>query len=163
MIFLLKGYYLTIILSTTLAPEDHIGLFYLKGSDTVLTAKEEKFCLNVASGMTLTDAYKNSYNAENMLDKTINEKACILAKKDKIKARIEELRDKASNEAIMSAIERKEWLTQQIKDLGNNLNDRLKAVDILNKMSGEYITKIDADVQTEIVVEFGDYEEDQED
>ena len=35
----------------------------------MLTAKEEKFCLNVASGMTLTDAYKNSYNAENMLDK----------------------------------------------------------------------------------------------
>lgn len=96
--------------------------------------------------MTLTDAYKNSYNAENMLDKTINEKACVLAKKDKIKARIEELREKAQNKAIMSAVKRKEWLTQQIEDLNNNLGDRLKAIDILNKMSGEYITKVQGDV-----------------
>lgn len=108
----------------------------------MLTAKEDKFCNSVASGMTLTDAYKNSYNAENMTDKTINEKACLLSKKDKIRARIEELRDKASDEAIMTAIERKKWLTQQIEDLGNNLGDRLKAIDILNKMSGEYITKV---------------------
>lgn len=112
----------------------------------MLTAKEEKFCNNVASGMTLTDAYKDSYDTENMTDKSINELACRLAKKVKIRSRIEDLREKAQNKAIMSAVKRKEWLTQQIEDLSNNLGDRLKAIDILNKMSGEYITKVQGDV-----------------
>jgi phage terminase small subunit len=112
----------------------------------VLTAKEDKFCNNVASGMTLTDAYKDSYDTENMTDKSINELACRLAKKVKIRSRIEELREKAQNKAIMSAIDRKKWLTKQIEDLSNNLGDRLKAIDILNKMSGEYITKVQGDV-----------------
>lgn len=96
--------------------------------------------------MTLTDAYKDSYDTENMTDKSINELACRLAKKVKIRSRIEDLREKAQNKAIMSAVKRKEWLTQQIEDLSNNLGDRLKAIDILNKMSGEYITKVQGDV-----------------
>lgn len=112
----------------------------------MLTAKEEKFCMNIVKGMTQIDAYKNSYDAKNMKDDTIYCKASIMMKKDKIRNRIEELREKASNKAIMTAMKRKEWLTQQIEDLNNNLGDRLKAIDILNKMSGEYITKVQGDV-----------------
>lgn len=124
----------------------------------MLTAKEDKFCNNVASGMTLTDAYKGSYNAENMTDKTANEKASILAKKDKIKTRIEQLREKASSKAIMTATQRKEWLTNLImNDLNANKTDKLKALDILNKMDGEYVTKIQGEVEfSEIRVELRD-------
>ena len=112
----------------------------------MLTAKEEKFCMNIVKGMTQIDAYKNSYDAKNMKDDKIYVRASELIKKSKISVRIEELREKASNKAIMTAIRRKEWLTQQIEDLNNNLGDRLKAIDILNKMSGEYITKVQGDV-----------------
>lgn len=128
----------------------------------MLTAKEEKFSLNVFSGMTLTDAYKDAYDSENMSDKTINEKASLLAKKDKIRTRIQELRNQANSEAIMSAIERKKWLTNVINNKeqediyikGNDgletkvgsknadLNTKIKAMDILNKMDGEYIEKL---------------------
>ena len=107
----------------------------------MLTAKEEKFSVNVATGMTLTDAYKNAYNAENMKDETIYVKACELAKKDKIKVRIEQLRNEASNEAILNTIQKKLVLTNIIKS-SNSDNDRMKAIDILNKMDGEYVTKI---------------------
>lgn len=135
----------------------------------MLTAKEDKFCNNVVSGMTLTDAYKNSYNAKNMGDDTIYVKASELAKKDKIKVRIEELRQIATNEAIMTANERMKLLTEIAKGIlkendtvvtptgkvvevekETNLTTRMKALDILNKMSGEYTTKLDANLSGDI-------------
>jgi phage terminase small subunit len=124
----------------------------------MLTAKEESFCNDVASGMTLTDAYKDSYNAENMSDKTINEKASLLAKKDKVRTRIDELREKASNKTIMNTIQRKEWLTNLImQDEKASKTDKLKALDILNKMDGEYVTKIQGEVElADIRVELRD-------
>ena len=124
----------------------------------MLTAKEESFCNDVASGMTLTDAYKDSYNAENMSDKTINEKASLLAKKDKVRTRIDELREKASNKTIMKTIQRKEWLTKLImQDEKASKTDKLKALDILNKMDGEYVTKIQGEVElADIRVELRD-------
>lgn len=144
----------------------------------MLTAKQEKYCLNVAKGMTYIDAYKDAYNTENMKDDVIYVKASELNKNGKISVRIEELRSKAEDEAIMSAIERKKWLTKVIngevthtsydsngKAYENEayISDKLKALDTLNKMDGEYTTKIEADIQTEIIVEFDDYDdEDQE-
>lgn len=52
-------------------------------SDRQLTAKQEKFILAVVEGMTQADAYRHAYNASNMTDKTIIEKASKLAKKHK--------------------------------------------------------------------------------
>ena len=115
----------------------------------MLTAKEEKFCINVFSGMTLTDAYKDAYNTENMLDKTINEKASVLAKKDKIRTRIQQLRDEANTDKIISAIRRKEILTE-IVNTETNVDSKMKAIDLLNKMDGEYIQKIQADVDNHV-------------
>lgn len=117
----------------------------------MLTAKEEKFSVNVFSGMTLTDAYKDAYDAENMSDKTINEKACLLAKKDKVRTRIQQLRDEANSEKIISAIRRKEILTEIV--LNENIDSKMKAIDILNKMDGEYIQKIQADVDNHVDIE----------
>ena len=127
-------------------------------SDYMLTDKQEKFCINVASGMTLCDAYKNSYDAENMKDDTIYSKACLLAKEDKIRARIDELRKEARTDKIMSAAKRKEWLTEMImNDIDASKTDKLKAMDILNKMDGEYITKIEGNLDlSEIRVEIRD-------
>lgn len=113
----------------------------------MLTAKEEKFSVNVFSGMTLTDAYKDAYNTDNMTDKTANEKASLLAKKDKIRSRIQQLRDEANNSKIVSAIKRKEILSDIV--LNENVSDKMKAIDILNKMDGEYITKIEGNISVD--------------
>ena len=124
----------------------------------MLTDKQEKFCINVVSGMTLCDAYKNSYDAENMQDNTIYNKASDLSKKGEIRARIEELRKEARTDKIMSTAKRKEWLTDMImKDIEASRTDKLKALDILNKMDGEYIEKIKAEVDiTNMVVDIED-------
>ena len=133
----------------------------------MLTAKQEKFAQCIAlEDMTYTDAYKTAYNAENMSNKTVNEQACVLAKDPKISARIDELRAVAMSDKVMSARERLEWLTRVVKDEemenkvviddnGNaiqvkvkpNLGQKMGAIDTMNKMTGEYTTKIEADVK----------------
>ena len=124
----------------------------------MLTDKQEKFCLNIVSGMNQADAYRNSYDAQNMADDTIYAEASKLMSNHKVTTRIEKLRDKAANSSIMSAIQRKEFLTNMIlNDIDANRTDKLKALDILNKMDGEYITKIEADVDiSDIRVELRD-------
>lgn len=112
----------------------------------MLTAKQEKFVQNIIQGMSQADAYRSAYDASKMSDKTIHERASVLASQDKVKTRLKELRDKLASESIMSAQERMEWLTQIIKDKDEGTNDKLKAVDILNRMSGEYVTKIDGNL-----------------
>jgi len=56
-----------------------------------LTVKQEKFAQNLFTGMTQREAYKAAYDAENMTDKSIDEKACELAANVKVTERIEQL------------------------------------------------------------------------
>lgn len=121
----------------------------------MLTAKQEKFAQNIITGMTQADAYRNSYNAEKMTDKQIWEEASKLMAKPKVAQRVQELRAEMASDSIMSAKERLEFLTRVIKGEENDkdyavadLNTKLKAVDIMNKMQGEYVQKVVADVTT---------------
>lgn len=118
----------------------------------MLTAKQEKFVQNLLEGMNQADAYRSAYDASRMTDKTVHEKASLLAGQDKVRARLAELRDKLANESIMSAQKRMEWLTRVIKDDHEKTENKIKALDILNKMDGEYVQKIQADVQTETTI-----------
>jgi len=60
-----------------------------------------------------------------------------------IKKRIEELSQKIANNNIMTAKERQEYLTKLINSDDVKVSDKLKALDILNKMTGEYIQKVE--------------------
>lgn len=57
-----------------------------------LTGKEEKFSQLVVKLGNKSEALRQAYDCSNMTDKTINEKASKLSKKDNISTRIEELR-----------------------------------------------------------------------
>lgn len=118
----------------------------------MLTAKQEAFVQNIIQGMSQADAYRSAYDASKMSDKTIHERASVLAGQDKIKTRLSELRDKLANEKIMTAQKRMEWLTRVVKDDYEKTENKLKALDILNKMDGEYVQKIAAEVQTETTI-----------
>lgn len=48
----------------------------------------------------------------------------------------------------MTAKERQETLSDIAKDIDNAPVDRIRAIDTLNKMTGEYTTKIQAKVNT---------------
>lgn len=114
----------------------------------MLTPKQEKFVQNIIEGMSQADAYRSAYSTKNMSDKTIHEAASRLMADSKISARVQELRDQISNEKIMNAQERMEWLTEVIHNTREKTENRLKAVDIMNKMQGEYVQKVVADVDT---------------
>lgn len=117
----------------------------------MLTPKQEKFAQAVAlEDMNYSDAYRSAYNTKGMSDKTINEKASLLKDEDKIKARIQELRDTLISPKIMSAQKRLEWLTEVVGDAEERTENKLKAIDIMNKMQGEYIQKVEAEVKNAV-------------
>jgi phage terminase small subunit len=118
----------------------------------MLTQKQELFAQNVVAGMTLAEAYHSAYDTKSMSDKTVYEKASLLASQDKIRTRIQELRDRIADEKIMSAQKRLEWLTKVIQNDEESTGDRLRAIDLMNKMQGEYIQKIAAEVQAETTI-----------
>lgn len=114
----------------------------------MLTDKQEKFCLNIANGMTPGEAYREAYDTDNMSDDACRVEGNRLLKNPNVALRKNELRDKAASAFIMTAIQRKEWLTNLIaNDVDANKTDKLKALDILNKMTGEYTTKLEGNIQ----------------
>ena len=123
----------------------------------MLTAKQEKFVQNIVKGMSQKDAYIDSYDADGMSDNAIYREASLLMKNPKIAQRHKELGGTTIKPTIMSAQERLEYLTEIVQgiQLDNNetpadLNTRLKAIDLMNKMQGEYVQKIEADVNSEV-------------
>lgn len=118
----------------------------------MLTAKQEEFAKRIAEGMTQADAYRSAYSTKRMSDKTIWENASRLMADSKVLARVKELRDMAAKSTIMTAQKRKEWLTEVINDPDVDINARLKASDQLNRMEGEYVQKVEAEVKNAISI-----------
>lgn len=118
----------------------------------MLTAKQEAFVQNILQGRNQADAYRSAYNCENMSDNAIYREASLLQDNPKVAQRLQELRDKLAKPSIMSAQERLEWLTQLIKSKDESTTDKLRAADIMNKMQGEYVQKIEADVKSEVTI-----------
>lgn len=122
----------------------------------MLTPKQEKYVRNLVKGMSQREAYKNSYDAKKMLDKTIDNKASNLLKKGEIRARYDELMKKLEDKAIMSAKERMIFLSNVIagkekekyiywkdseeceREKEADLTTKIKALDTLNKMDNSY-------------------------
>ena len=104
-----------------------------------LNARQKSFCeYYVASGNATEAATKAGYKEKNA--RFIGSENLTKAN---IKKYIEELQEKAKGNRIMTAIERREFLTSMIKDGAVKDTDRLKALDILNKMDGEYTQKVE--------------------
>lgn len=115
----------------------------------MLTPKQEQFVQNMVKGMSQADAYRAAYSCKNMKDKTIYEAASRLMADSNISARLTELRGQLDKETIMSAQKRLEWLTEVING-SEDINARLKALDIMNKMTSQYVQKVEAAVTNEV-------------
>ncbi|WP_300441364.1 terminase small subunit [Christiangramia sp.] len=61
-----------------------------------LTPKQEKFCQEYIITGSKSEAYRQAYNAENMKPETINVKACQMFEQDKIRLRVEELKQEVA-------------------------------------------------------------------
>lgn len=73
---------------------------------------------------------------------------------------IRQLTEAEQDARIMTAKERQITLSDIAKEAENAPTDRIKAIDVLNKMTGEYLIKVDADVDASIAVniDYGDGE-----
>ena len=115
----------------------------------MLTGKQEEFAKNIVQGMSQADAYRSAYDAEDMSDNAIYREASLLVDHPKVAQRIRELRDSLAKPTIMSAQERLEWLSYLVSaDAGTT--DKLRAIDIMNRMTGEYVQKIEAEVKGDV-------------
>ena len=122
-----------------------------------LTAQQEKFAQAIAlEDMNQADAYRSAYDTSRMGDDTIYVKASELANKDKVAVRIAELRKQAITPKVMSAQKRREKLTELAR--AEDPNVAMKAIDLLNKMDGEYVQKVEAAVTNavNITIELSD-------
>lgn len=100
----------------------------------------ENFCLEIVQSGNGTEAYKKAgYKVKS--DNAAAVGAAKLLRKAKVQKRIAELRSEMDSRKIMDAAERRELLTQFARDDDTNKTDRLKAMDLLNKMDGVYINK----------------------
>ena len=127
----------------------------------MLTPKQEGFAQEIIKGKSQADAYRSAYSCKNMSDKTIHEAASRLMADSKVSARVKEIREQVTKETVMTAQKRLEWLTEQIESKDVDVNAKLKAIDIMNKMQGEYVQKIAADLevtQTTISIDLVDEE-----
>lgn len=127
----------------------------------ILTIKREKYVLNLINGMSQREAYKGAFDAKNMKDATIDKRASELFQKGEVKGRYDELLKEIKNKSIMTAEERQIWLSKVIKgeikdtyhyfsdgeyieeEKESDINAKIKALDTLNKMTGEYIQKVE--------------------
>lgn len=127
----------------------------------MLTTKKEFFARKIVEGMSQADAYRAAYSTKDMSHKTVWEKASRLMADDKVRARVQELRDQMALESVMTAEERLRFLTRVVRgeekekltqvidgqtidvEVASALKIKLNALDIMNKMTGEYTTKVE--------------------
>lgn len=109
-----------------------------------MTERQKKFAEYYAqSGNTVQSAIKAGYS-----EKYANARAYEMLGNVGVAEYIRELSEKVQNERIMTAKERQVLLSDIAKDGDNDPADRIRAVDTLNKMTGEYVAKIQAEVKT---------------
>lgn len=118
---------------------NRLFLFMKRGEVALkLNVRQKAFCeFYVASGNATESAIKAGYK-----EQTSRITASKILTKANIQEYVKELQEKAKTSRIMTAIERREFLTEFIKNGNEKAADRLKALDILNKMDGEYMEKI---------------------
>lgn len=107
----------------------------------MLTPKQEKFCREVASGKSYIDAYLSAYDW-NGSKPAANLEAMKLANREdiqeKIKSLLKPIEAVAQTTALTEREKKRQWLWDMIDNPEVDDNNRLRAMDILNKMDTEY-------------------------
>lgn len=106
--------------------------------------RQKKFAEYYAQcGNAALSAVKAGYS-----EKYAGQNADKLLKNTNIAEYIKQLTEKAQDERIMTVKDRQVLLSDIAQDSDNALSDRIRAIDTLNKMTGEYVAKVQADVKT---------------
>ncbi len=148
----------------------------------MLTVKQEKFCHEYLKTGNARQAYINagySFGKESTADAN----ACRLLKNDKVKARLDELREEVQTEAIADIREMQKALTDIIRQSMNeeivvvegcgdgvseakkmnkkpSIDNVIKAINTLGKMQGAFVDKVNIEGAIPVVISGSDDLED---
>lgn len=108
-----------------------------------MNERQKKFAEYYAQcGNTVQSAIKAGYS-----EKYANARGYELLENVGVAEYIRQLTEIEQDKRIMTAKERQAMLSDIAKDEENAASDRIKAVDTLNKMTGEYTVKVDTTVK----------------
>lgn len=117
-------------------------------------ARQEKFVQGLIQGMSQRKAYRAAFKqSKRWKDATVDNKASKLFNTDEVKARYNELFERAEDKSIMSRHDRMWTLTKMIEDENKTVSnkDRIKAIDMLNKMENVYVRRTEVTGDMKIV------------
>lgn len=104
-----------------------------------LNVRQKKFAEYYAqSGNTVQSAIKAGYS-----ENYANARAYELLENVGVSEYIKELTEKAQQKRIITAVERQALLSDIAKSEDEETSDRIRAIDTLNKMTGEYLNKVE--------------------
>ena len=115
-----------------------------------LTVKQENFCLEYAKAGNAVRAYLKAYSKNNSYS-AAGVESCRLLKNPKIQARLKELHETHNAKKIMQVEEMKTRLTNIARD-DNNIKASLKAIELLAKLGGLFISKQELEITNAIPV-----------
>jgi len=117
-----------------------------------LTAKQESFAQKVAAGSILSDAYRESYAAENMADKTVWSEACRLAQHPKVATRIRAIQADIEADHRTRAARREEYVLKRLQEEAEQAEtdgSRVRALELLGKTVGLFSERIEIEQDTD--------------
>lgn len=116
-----------------------------------LTIEEERFVQNVVSGMKICDAYRKAYtNAKDLDNNSATKRGSRILHSEPCQTRFDQLIYQSQCAAILSRQEKLILLSNMVRDPSASDKTKLSALDLLNKMEGEYVKKIEASVNQPI-------------
>ena len=104
-----------------------------------LTVRQEAFVRQVLDGLNYSDAYRQSYNAEAMKPSTVWREAYEIANRPQVKARLDALVKARDDRALFDSARARAFIREQLWtescNLQNRASDRLRALELLGKLS----------------------------
>ena len=122
-----------------------------------LKPRQEAFCLEFAKHGNATEAYLKAFGTDN--ERTAGVQASRMIKKPSVQERLAELASEIKQKKIADVIECQEMLTAIARNVEEDTAERIKAIQILLKVQGAFVTQIKFDT-TPIVISGGDQLED---
>lgn len=114
-------------------------------------SRYEVFAQHLFAGDSQRQAFLAAYPKQTgSKPSSIDTKACVLANRTEVAARVAELHQAAADAAIATVTQRKVILSNIAKDEAEPAKNRIHAVDVLNKMDAVYVQKMEATVSAPV-------------
>lgn len=115
--------------------------------------RHEKFVQNLVAGMSQRKAYRDAYpSAEKWKDSTVDSQASRLFGDRKVFARYNEIQEEQKKAALLTRWKKRKILADIAADEDQSTADRMKAIDLDNKMEGEYTDTARISIEPVVIV-----------